>query len=166
MDVLFSKIMGNTFSLNDFDDGSSSAANIRSVQKSVGQVSHVLSLAVQEGTTRLDDIRSELIQTRSDMVLMEGQMTKLNKRAESRAIDSATATRFDAIDQNLSKLDEKISKMDVKLSDLHVMLNRLSKRDQIMRDALLYVDDEASENGLTKVPIRRPRNVPSTRQNA
>ena len=151
--------MGNTFSLNDFDDGSSSAANIRSVQKSVGQVSHVLSLAVQEGTTRLEDIKNDVSRTHSDIVLLENQIVKINKRPETHTIDSAITARLDTIDDHLSKLDAKFS-------DIHVLLSRLAKREENLRNALFAADEEVETDVLKKVSIRRPRNVPSTRQNA
>ena len=151
--------MGTTFSLNDYDDGSSSAANVKNVQKSVNQVSHVLSLAVQEGTTRLEDIKNDVSRTHSDIVLLENQIVKINKRPETRTLDSVVTARFDAIDDHLSKLDAKFS-------EIHVLLSRIAKREEIMRNALFAADEEPESDVLKKVPIRRPRNIPSTRTNA
>ena len=149
--------MGNNFSLSDYDDGSSSTSNVRNVQKSVNQVSHVLSLAVQEGTTRLEDLKNDVSRAHSDLVLLESQIVKISKRPDVRTIDSATAARFDV-------LEEKMDKLDSKFSDIHLVLSRLAKRDEIMRNALFAADEE-EEAPLKKVGIRRPRNVPSALPN-
>ena len=153
--------MGTTFSLDDFAEKSQPQQErnvvvkksvIHDLQSTTDHQVNLLEAAVTEGTRQFNETREDIIKVHADVNALHERDIQIKE------IVADTKKRIDSI---VTRLEV----MELSLDTIHSSLLRIAMRDEQLRHAIT-VAEETHENGFTKVAIRRPRDVPSTRTNA